>query len=289
MRFHATKAGEYEPDQDKAVTSNQSRKRSSPTAEAVALICAAGLLAMMFWFHGAALLRSGNHLYVALATTAAFALMARLAHGVNTSGALAGAIIAFVLASRDLRMFWVLLIVFFVTLAATRAGVSRKHLLLVAEAESGRSASQVMANLGVAALILAIPSRNQAFLLALAGLAEVAADTTSSEIGAALSGGTVLITTWEAVPPGTDGGISLSGTGAGLVAAAVTAASAAVLGMVSAGAAVVITCAGVTGMLVDSVLGATLERSRYLNNDVVNSLSTAAAALAALGLLAVGS
>jgi uncharacterized protein (TIGR00297 family) len=130
-----------------------------------------------------------------------------------------------------------------------------------------------------AALALVIPSFSLAYLLALAALIEVAADTSSSEIGAAFSTKTLLITTWKAVPAGTDGGISLGGTIAGVVAAGLTAVCAAGLGLASGLAAILITCSGLAGMLVDSLLGATLERRGYLNNDAVNLLSTAAAAM----------
>lgn len=278
MRFHAAKAGEQEPEQHNAVTGTRFRKRSSPAADGVALFGAAVLLGMTLWFH-----RTGGtvHLYGVLATTVAFALLARLVHGVNTSGALAGAMVAFVVASRDLKIFWVLLFVFFVTLAATRAGAQRKRYLRMAEADSGRSASQVIANLGIAALVLAIPAFSSAYLLALAGLAEVAADTTSSEIGTAFSSKTILITTWKRVPPGTDGGISWTGTAAGMIAALMIAAGAVALGSVSSSAALVIACAGTAGMLVDSLLGAVIEQRGYLNNDLVNLLSTAAAAFVA--------
>lgn len=255
------------------------KTRSSPTANAVALICAAGLLLAHLWLHG-----GGTHLYIALLTTIAFALAARLARGVNTSGALAGACIAFILAGRDLRMFWVLLIVFFITLAATRIGNSRKQELLVAESKSGRSASQVMANLGIAAFVLVVFSENPAVILAIAALAEVAADTTSSEIGTAFSAGTVLITTWKPVPSGTDGGISLLGTFSGLLAAVVTAGCGFGMRLLPLQAAIVAACAGTAGMVIDSLFGALLERRGYLNNDVVNLLSTATSALIAFAL-----
>lgn len=44
--------------------------------------------------------------------------------------------------------------------------------------------------------------------------------------------------------------------------------------------------AGVFGLFFDSLLGATLERKGWLNNDGVNFLSTASAAAFALALIA---
>ena len=273
MRFHAAKAAQHSMG-----SGNQPEERSSRLANTIALVFAAGVLAIALGYRGGELLHSGNQLYLASATTVAFAIGARMLRGVSTSGALAGAAVAFifVIARHDLLLFWVLLVVFLVTLAATRAGKSRKQEIKVAE--GGRSASQVMANLGIAALLVAIPSIASAHLLALAALAEVAADTTSSEIGAAFSGRTVLITSWKDVPAGTDGGISLKGTAAGILAALITAACAAVLGLVRGPEMLILVGAATGGMMVDSALGGTLERRGYLNNDVVNLLSTAAAA-----------
>jgi uncharacterized membrane protein len=49
-----------------------------------------------------------------------------------------------------------------------------------------------------------------------------------------------------------------------------------------------VSCAGgVFGLLFDSLLGATLERRGWLNNDAVNFSSTASAAAFALGVLVV--
>ncbi len=221
---------------------------------------------------------------VAVAITAAFALLAWLARGVSWSGALGGWAVAFVLATADLRMFWQLLLVFTLTFAATRAGKLRKQRLRTAESSRGRSASQVMANLGVAALIVTI-SPPAWPLLALAALAEAAADTSSSEIGMAFPGKTVLLTTGKQVPPGMDGGISLAGTAAALLAAAVISASAVMMNLIPGHYATVLIYAGFLGSLVDSLIGALLERRGLLNNDAVNLVSTAAAVAIARAML----
>jgi uncharacterized protein (TIGR00297 family) len=186
--------------------------------------------------------------------------------------------------------------------AATRAGRRKKERLGTSEARRGRSASQVAANLGVAALVASEPVRiwllNSRWLplsartgtvmlaMALAALAEAAADTVSSEIGQVLGGRPRMITTFRAVDPGTDGAVSAVGTLAGLVAAAIVAGAGswAVRGdwnlfkLSWAGA--------VFGLVFDSLLGATLERHGWLNNDAVNFLSTASASGFALAMMA---
>lgn len=282
MRLYAATAGEDKPESGSPGLRLSSPKRSSScswASDIAALLAAAALLGIMLWSHGSGLLQSRNYLYFLLGLTFSFAVAARLVRGVSTSGALAGAAVAFMMAGRDLGLFWVLLVLFFVTFAATRVGASRKLLLRVAEAESGRSASQVMANLGVAALALAIPKLGSGYLLSLAALAEAAADTTSSEIGAAFSGKTLLITTWKSVPVGTNGGISVVGTVAGAVASLLVASAAALFDLTSLSGGLLVTCAGIGGMLADSFLGATLEPRGYLNNDAVNLLSTGGAAV----------
>lgn len=250
--------------------------RKPGLADAIGLACAALLIAIYSLRNGHALVANRDNLAIALSITAAFALLAWRARGVNWSGALAGSAVAFVLAARDLRMFWVLLLVFLLTFAATRTGRSRKQELRTAETSGGRSASQVMANLGVAGLIVAIAPR-QWVLLGLAALAEAAADTSSSEIGMAFPGKTVLLTSWKPVSPGMDGGVSARGTLAALAAAGVIAAAAVLMQITAGRHALVILYAGFLGSLVDSLVGALLERRGFLNNDLVNLLSTAAA------------
>jgi uncharacterized protein (TIGR00297 family) len=215
--------------------------------------------------------------------TLAFAGAARLLRGVSTSGALAGALVCFVVcAGAGFGAFAALVTVFLLASITTRFGYRQKQHLGVAERREGRKASQVLANLGVAAIcasLFSLENSHRAWLLALAAaLSEAAADTVSSELGQAIGAKPRLITTWKAVPQGTDGGVTVQGTVAGISAAAVVSLVCVSTGMISWKCFGISVAAATAGMLVDSVLGALLEQRRVLNNDGVNFLSTAVAA-----------
>ncbi len=88
-----------------------------------------------------------------------------------------------------------------------------------------------------------------------------------------------MITTLRAVEPGTDGAVSFAGTLAGMAAAGIVAAIGTLALRGDLDHVLAISCAGaVFGLFFDSLLGATLERRGWLNNDAVNFLSTASAA-----------
>lgn len=187
--------------------------------------------------------------------------------------------------------------------AATRVGREKKERLGGAEDAAGRAAAQVAANLGLAALVSSEFAQSwfaekgwfaQAqgatpplLVAGLAALAEAAADTVSSEIGQVLGGRPRLLTTLRPVDPGVDGAVSGVGTLTGAVAAA-TVAAVGTWALRGDRTMLAVSCAGgVFGLVFDSLLGATMERSGWLNNDAVNFLSTASAAGFALAVMAV--
>lgn len=166
-----------------------------------------------------------------------------------------------------------LIVLFMLTFLTTRFGRSKKEARNLAEKRSGRRASQVVANLGVAALCGSLGWYGGC----IAALAEAAADTVSSEVGQAIGASARLITTGRRVPAGTDGGISLVGTAAGIVAAGCVAAAGMAHGALWQEMPIVFGAA-CAGLYFDSLLGATVERRGWLGNDLVNFFSTLFAA-----------
>jgi uncharacterized protein (TIGR00297 family) len=231
---------------------------------------------------------STQRLAIAAAVTLAFAMLGRALRGVNHSGALAGGLACFLLfAGAGPAAFATLAALFLMTWVATRLGYRRKLSLGLAERREGRNAWQILANLAVAAFgsVVFSATGNRVWLIAaLAALDEAATDTVASEIGQYRGPDARMITTWERVPPGTDGGITIPGSIAGLAAGLVIAAVATVGGMLPESQLWIPVTAGFAGMLIDSILGATLQRRGWISNQAVNFFATLAAAALAYAI-----
>jgi len=109
------------------------------------------------------------------------------------------------------------------------------------------------------------------------------ADTLESEIGQLRGGPTVLITSLEPVPVGTDGGVSATGTMAGALGSLVVAAFGAIIGLYPAKMVSVVALAGFVATLLESAVGASLERRGHVGNEAVNLFNTLSWALLAFG------
>jgi uncharacterized protein (TIGR00297 family) len=214
-----------------------------------------------------------------------FAAFGRLVRGVTPGGAIAGAVVCFVLLlGAGVSGFAVLLTVFVVTWVSTRFGYLKKQRLGTAEPRAGRNECQVLANLGISAgcASLFVLTHSERWLVAMgAALAEAAGDTVSSEIGQAVGSQPRLISNWNRVPAGTDGAVTLAGSIAGVLAATAVAAVSCGTRIFGLRSALVCAVAGITGMIADSVLGATAERRELMGNNGVNFISTAIAAIIA--------
>ncbi|OQP40849.1 hypothetical protein A4H97_14670 [Niastella yeongjuensis] len=170
---------------------------------------------------------------------------------------------------------------------ATSLGRRKKEQLGIAEKNKGqRTASQVLANGGVAALagLLAwiYPQCLSAWqLAAAASLASASADTLSSELGSIYGKNFYNILTFKKDTCGLDGVISLEGTLWGIAGSVLIA----VIYIIAYGYSPLgwwIVLAGFIGNMTDSILGAALERKGWIKNDQVNFLNTLVAALVGL-------
>jgi uncharacterized protein (TIGR00297 family) len=230
---------------------------------------------------------------VAIAVNLAFAILAYALKAASGSGAICGFWLGTAIYLGYGYKSFILLFAFIVLgSVATRLGLAKKIARGVAERRAGaRSWREALANLLAAAFfaILVVTTHHEAaFLIALvAALAEAAGDTFSSEIGQWLSDRAYLLTTLKPVRVGENGGVSVSGTAAGFAASAVIVGLGLGLGLCGpyrfAGPAIALGAA-VAGNLIDSLLGATLERRGLVTNGMVNFAGTSFAGGMALGL-----
>lgn len=179
--------------------------------------------------------------------------------------------------------------------AVTRLGLKRKEALQLAEARGGRRGpgnlwGSAATGLSLAVLTTMAPGAGSLLILGfVASFAAKLGDTWGSEIGKRWGGRTLLITTLQPVPAGTEGAISLTGTVAGMVAIAIYTVLALALLRPSIGPGplaqlVLLGAAAAAATMVESWIGATWQgRVAWLTNELVNAALTVVAALLAMG------
>jgi uncharacterized protein (TIGR00297 family) len=231
-----------------------------------------------------------ERIILALVINGCFALLALALRVVRPSGAGVGLVLGTtVYLGYGYKSFLMLFAFFLLGSLATRVGYAAKARRGVAERRGGaRGWREALANTLAGAFfsILVITTHHEAaFLVALiAAFAEAAGDTVSSEIGQWVSDRAYLITTLRPVPAGVDGGISVGGTLAGLLASTIVVAAGFGLGLCGMGGASIALAAAFAGNLLDSLLGATIEQRGLVTNGIVNFTGTSFAGGLALAI-----
>jgi uncharacterized protein (TIGR00297 family) len=169
---------------------------------------------------------------------------------------------------------------------ATRLGYRTKAERGIAQENGGaRGWRQAWANGAVPAFLalmaaMAPPGRRDLLVLAFAAaVSAAAADTCSSEVGKAYGRRTWHIPSLRAVPPGTEGGVSLEGTVGGLAGALGVSAAGALLGLYGWTAALPPAAAGFAGGLAESLIGPLARRQGWMGDDLLNAFNTIVAAV----------
>ncbi len=134
----------------------------------------------------------------------------------------------------------------------------------------------VPAGVAVTTFLMGSQGSTLASIAYIASIAVAAADTTASELGV-LSDRTYLITTGKRVPPGTDGGVSLRGTMWCILASIAASAIGWLLTFqhLIEPLLLIPIVMGVAGCMIDSLIGATLERRGMVGKLQNNILSMA--------------
>ena len=229
---------------------------------------------------------------ISIILVSALLLVSKLRDMLDSSGLLAAMVVGLTVSLLGHWTWLVILVVFlFVGSMATKWRFEEKRALSIQESNEGaRGWRNVMANGAAASLVavLAWFGEGDWYFLAVACSVSVAlSDTLASEIGS-LDPRTRSIITLKAVPPGTNGGMSPTGTAAALLGALLIATVAVLLApvygepMSVASIFVVVTIVGWLGCQVDSILGELLENKGYIGKHTVNFLATLSGAAMAV-------
>jgi uncharacterized protein (TIGR00297 family) len=170
------------------------------------------------------------------------------------------------------------------TILSSRIGRTRTVALSIAEERGQRGPGNVLANClvgaigGLLAALSTAWSGEAGAIMIVTGIAAGASDTVASEVGKAFGGQLRAFPSFRAVPTGTPGAVSVAGTVAGIVAAAIIAWPAVVLWLLPSDRVPLIVAACTLGSFIESALATRFEAAGTLDNDTLNFVNTACAA-----------
>lgn len=227
------------------------------------------------WEH----LSNAHNIIAAFGVNISFGLLAYYLKTVSKSGLIAGIVVGTIIYLCLGTGGFLILFTFF-----TLGSWSSKHKYKwkashgVAQENKGRRGVRHAVAKGGVGLIMAIMAlltdMPEVFKIAfVAAFATAAFDTISSELGQIYGKRPILITTMKSVPVGTDGAISVEGTILGILSAALIGAEAYLLQLISLSSIIVVMIAALIGTTVESVLGATIERRKWVSNEVINFIN----------------
>jgi uncharacterized protein (TIGR00297 family) len=226
----------------------------------------------------------------AIIISAPIALVAWRSRAISGGGATAGFVCAVIIyLGAGLAGIAVLGVALAITLLSSRLGRRRKEALGIAEEHGGmRGVGNILANCAVgttgallAAFAPGLPGEAGPVIFVTA-IAAGASDTVASEIGKAFGGQPRAFPTFRAVAPGTPGAVSIVGTVAGVIAAALIALPAVAMWLIVPERVPLVVAACTAGALVESALATRFEREGVLDNHTLNLLNTASAAALAV-------
>lgn len=197
-------------------------------------------------------------------------------------------------------ILWLLPLFFFFISSTVLGRLAPKSVAADAKHGKARDARQVVCNGGIFAVLALFAGEGnvQTLMLMVVSMAVCTSDTWASEIGLVFRQKTYDIVRFKPVPPGLSGGVSLAGTLGGVAGALAMAlfCNLLIFDVLNVDFILKITLLGTFGMLLDSVLGATLQARfrkdnletdieipdstlangmRWFDNDVVNVVSNA--------------
>ena len=228
-----------------------------------------------------------GRLLTAVVVNALAAVVTWRAGVVARSGALAGAVVGFLVLVYGGWAAYALLWIFFLAgTVATKWGYGVKRDAGTAQADRGRrGVAHVTANCLVPVALLVLGAPSAAFA---AALGAALADTLGTEVGTLFGRDPRSPLTFDPLPAGTPGAISLAGTGAVLGGAALISLVAWIIGWQSRDVLAAVLAAGFLGALAESVLADLRRRSGAgaprLDHEFANAFNTFAGAMIALAL-----